>query len=128
MKKTVLAIALIFLTAASLQAQTGPGRDQGGMHGKKHRGDPMTHLVEALDLSDDQAQEVAVILEDSRAQHRAIQESVRDEHCAVRDNTHNELAAVLTEEQLADFENLQNQRKYHGGRQQGMPGFAKCDI
>ena len=128
MKTIAITAAVILLSATTLHAQTDTGDDRGGRHAGKHRGDPLTHLTEKLNLSDDQVVEVAVIFEESRAQHHAVQENVREEHCAIREITFNELATVLSDEQLVQFEDLHNQRKYQGGRQHGMPKFADCEI
>ncbi len=125
MKKTVMTLVVLILTATSVHAQTdGPDRHKG--KGGKHRGDPVERLADALDLTDDQAVELTVIMEESRARHRAIQESVQAEHCAVRENTFAELASILTEEQMAQFEQMESKSKNHG-RRHGMPKFANCE-
>lgn len=126
MKRAIMTLAIIMMAATSLQAMAGDDNTRKGK-GDKYRGDPIARLTDALELSDEQAVDVATILEDSRAQHRAIQESVEDEHCAVRENTYNELASILTEEQMARFEQMESKRKSHG-RRQGMPRFANCEI
>jgi len=127
MKKAIITAFVVMLTAGTLQAQDDSGNARGDKHGAKHRGDPIAHLTEALNLSEDQAIEVATIMEESRAQHMAIQASVRDEHCAVREDTQTQIAAVLDDDQLAQFEDMHSQRKYRG-RGHGMPRFADCDI
>ncbi|HKJ16081.1 MAG TPA: hypothetical protein VJ984_01865 [Xanthomonadales bacterium] len=126
MKKVIMTLAVLMLAATSAQAQTSSDDTRAGKGGK-HRGDPVARLTQALDLSDDQAMEVSVILEESRDQHRAIQESVQAEHCAVRQNTHDQLSTVLTEEQMTKFEQMKT-RRMNRGRHEGMPRFANCET
>lgn len=118
---------LILTTTVALFAATGLQAQDRGNHDNKHRGDRLTHLAERLDLTESQAEEVAAIFEDSRAQHKEVQASVKDEHCAIRENTIAELSEVLDEEQMAELESLREKR---GGRRfnHGMPRFANCEI
>ena len=127
MKVVALTASLVLLSVTSLHAQDGDGKQRGGNHGFRHGGDPLTHLTEQLNLDDQQADEVAAIFEESRALHREIQASVQSEHCAVRENTIQELASVLNEEQMAELESLQSQRRNRGSIL-GMPRFANCEI
>lgn len=127
MKTIVMTTLAVLLTATSVYAQPDGGMERGGKHGGKHRGDPVAHLTEKLNLSDEQVTEVQAIFEESRAQHMAIQSSVRDEHCAVREQTHAQLKAVLTEEQMTQFDAMEGKRMGRG-RQHGMPKFADCDL
>ena len=126
MKKTLLT-ALIALSLGSAQAQTDAGNERGKKHGMHHRGDRIAHLTEKLDLTDEQAAEVTAIIEESKALHMEIQASVQDEHCAVRENTLSDLAAVLNDEQLAQFEEMKDKRMNRGLRG-GMHRFANCEI
>jgi hypothetical protein len=125
--KKVLLTTLIALSVGSVYAQPDADGVRGERHGLKHRGDPVAHLTEKLNLSEDQAAQVSAILEESRAMHKEIQGTVQEEHCAVRENTLSELAAVLDDEQLAHFEDMQSRRAMRG-RHHGMPRFANCEA
>ena len=125
--KKVLLTTLIALSVGSAYAQIDDGDERGSKHGMKHRGDPVAHLTEKLNLTEDQAAEITAIFEESRAMHKEIQGTVQEDHCAVRDNTRSELAAVLTDEQLAEFETMQSKRAMRG-RHLGMPRFANCEA
>jgi len=87
-------------------------------------GEMVQRLTEELELSADQASQVDAIFSDARAQHEAIEnnytlaqrDEARQEMMAVRENVKQQLEAVLTPEQLKEFEQLRAERcgRFHG--------------
>jgi len=133
MKKTIAALAIGIMTAASVAvlaqppgwgygpgygqatATTGqPGPGYGRGPGRGMRGEPaqriagrVDYLADQLNLSADQKSEVTAILEEQRAKRMGM-----------RGETHDRIAAVLTDEQRAKFDQIR------ANRGKGRPGVG----
>ena len=96
-------------------------------------GEVLQRLTQELELSTDQVSQVEAIFNDARTQREAIQSSytlaqrdqARQEMMAVRESARHQIEAVLTPEQLAEFEELRAERHRrlheHHGRHGGWP-------
>lgn len=114
MKKTmaVLGLALVFaVVAAPADAQQ---RRQGGMS----LDDQMAQLTEALDMDDEQAKAVRVVLEgqmakmqEMRANAGGDREGMRAAMMEIREQTSAELAEILSKEQMTKYTELMAQRR-----------------
>lgn len=95
----------------------------------RHQGPDIDQLTAALELTDEQASQVAAILEDARAQgqvlmseHRASgdRSAARADMEALRSQTNARLAEVLDAEQMDRFEAMRPERR--GNRRQATRG------
>lgn len=90
--------------------------------GRKMKGRMLERLDEKLDLTDDQAADVKVILDDAHAQLRELRENsdsreeARGQAKAIMQETNSKIEAVLTAEQAAEFAEIREQRKERGKR------------
>jgi periplasmic protein CpxP/Spy len=107
----IIALALIMLCAATLQAQKPP---------RMSPEERAKQLKEKLQLSDEQTQKVAAILKESREEMKAAKaendkakEQVKDQKKEMRKDEMKKvdakIKAVLTKEQLAKFEKMEKQ-------------------
>jgi hypothetical protein len=58
---------------------------------------------EYLGLTEEQRQQVSQILEDTRARFRELQKQTRPQFDAIQEESHNKIRAILSEEQLAKY-------------------------
>lgn len=123
-----LASFLMVSTATAENSEHHKSRHKGGPSAEKH----LAHLDSALDLSDEQSAELLEVLqaaEDEReALHQAMMEQYRPEICALRDATEAEIAGILTPEQAAQFEDLQEGRKDRWQRRHEHRSLAALDC
>ncbi len=82
------------------------GHDGGGMHG----GMLLEHLTKNLDLTPQQQQQVAPIIEQARPQMQAIHKEAMEKAKTVMENAASQVRAVLTPQQQAKFDAM---RKAH---------------
>jgi len=88
------------LTASQLQAQIGGGS---GM-GDGPRGDRAEHLIETLDLSNDQVSQIRAIREGGREAMQALHDNLRAE----RETLHDLMAGTASDAELrAQYEDIQ---------------------
>jgi hypothetical protein len=114
MKKTmaVLGLALVFALPAEAQQ-----RRQGGGMGM-NLDDQMAQLTEALDLDEEQAEAVRVVLDarmermqEIRSSAGGDREAMRAAMMEMREQTNAELAEILTEEQMTTYTELMARRR-----------------
>ena len=95
-----------------------------------HQGPPgasqkLAHLDRALDLSDEQARQLLDVLQAAEAEREALHAQAMDafqpEICALRQTTEAEIRAILTTEQIATLEQLQQERAGRHERRRGPP-------
>jgi Spy/CpxP family protein refolding chaperone len=114
------------LIAIPAQAQDKPDSDsprrerpEGGQ-----RGNAVNRMKEALDLSDEQVEKIKPLLAAQQEEIQAVRkaagenpdrEKMRSEVTAIRDKYKVQVEAVLTEEQKAKLEKLQNRMRGPGG-------------
>jgi Spy/CpxP family protein refolding chaperone len=115
MKKTLLiALLLAFATGTVFaQNQNGPGQP-GGKNGPGAGAGPDTRIermTEQLGLDEAQVTQITAILEASEALRAEEQETFRQVMGEIRDNTKAEILLVLTPEQIALHEELQQKRE-----------------
>lgn len=144
MKKIVMIALLLTLAMGTTitQAQQGNGKGPGGNGNpaSSFAHNPADRLTEQLGLDEVQAAEVAAIFEASHLLREEEREKNREVACEIRENTHAQIMAVLTPEQLALFDDMQQRRQEmrqafeemqqeNGGRGfgHGRRGMLECD-
>lgn len=114
-KMAVLGLAMVFaVVASSAEAQQrGPG---GGMG--MNLDDQMARLTEVLELDEEQAKAVRVVLEgqmekmqEMRSSAGGNREGMRAAMMEIREETNAELAEILTEEQMTKYTEMMAQRR-----------------
>lgn len=114
MKKLLLiAVLLTFATGTAIaQQKGGPGSPSGGQGNSGYLGNgQVERLTEQLGLDEAQAAEIAIIFEEAqllRDEERARMRAIAAEN---RANTHAMIIEVLTPEQQALFDELQQKRE-----------------
>lgn len=99
MKKWLIAFTLI--SGFSGLALAGSGHQE-------HKADK---IIEKLDLDDVRATEVRTILETTHDARKALREEMREKQKALHAQAKQNLATVLTEEEMAKFEAMQEKKK-----------------
>ena len=114
----LIAVVLCSLLLTSMVLADHPA---GGKHGGKHK----DRFISKLELTEEQKQPVADILNEQREKHRKIMrsafEQVRPQVEALSEETRQRLAEFLTEEQLQKYDKLSSKRhermqKHHSHR------------
>lgn len=124
--------ALLLAGSAMAEPQRGKGGGP-GHHGPKGAEQQLARLDRALDLSDEQAAQLLELLQATDAERQALHERVmaefRPDFCALMQETDAEILAVLTPEQAASFEQLNEERRQRkdGGSTRRM-GYFDCDA
>ncbi len=97
MKKTLIAVALLLPLSAYAgdKAKDKKDREGGPMHGPR-----MEHIMEELDLTDDQ-----------RTRMQAIFRNHHDKMTALREQTEAEVSKILTPEQQAKLDKMKQKRR-----------------
>ncbi len=109
MKTLICALAVTLLIL-----QAGCAQEPYRHHGRQPSID---QLARELDLTATQKTQVAQIFDDERAQREQLRgsgESGRQQMQALQSDLITRLGAVLTPEQLQKFEQIEQQRRYHG--------------
>ena len=96
--KTLLAAILVTLFSISALA---------GGHSEKHDERRMEKLIDKLDLTEQQAEQVKAIMDSKKTERQAIREQME----ALKEQTNQELSQVLTGEQMDKFNRMQEKRK-----------------
>ena len=133
-KNPVLATTLILaglLTAGTAQAQAQRS-DRPWHPGPRGAEEQLVHLDQALDLTDEQSLQMLELLQAAEAEredlHTRAMESFQPEICALRQNTEAEILSILTPEQAAAFQQLQEERAHRRqGRRGPMPDCPNAD-
>ena len=132
-KTTAITLAAMAVLAAPLAFGRAAQADNPGGRGRQH-------LIEQLDLSDDQTAQIETIKDQAQNQMRAVlteaqratlegsenngrrawrqldlSDEQREQLQAIRQSTRDEVRAVLTEEQQAQFDTLREQRRQRRG-------------
>jgi len=97
----VLVFVLGCVTGASL---TGAYRSQFGGGRERHRSDVFEHLRRDLNLSDEQAAQVRLVLDETREEYRRLRAEARPRYDRIRDDGRTRIRAVLTAEQQKIFD------------------------
>lgn len=118
---------------AAASALAGQPKSEGGFHHGRHSAENhAARLAESLDLSDEQAAEVLIVLEaaeeERRGLHQRLMEQIEPELCAQREATHAEILAVLTPEQAAEFEEMIAEHRNRSWGQRPRGGFMDVDC
>ena len=132
MKKLTL-IALVLLLAMG----TAIAKQKGGPNSPpRGGGDPIERLTDQLGLNVDQVAEITAIFEETKALRDEEKEAFKAILCELRAGSHTQIIAVLTPEQQALFDELQQKREetraafmethpeHKGG---GRHGMMDCD-
>lgn len=130
-------IPLALAMSGLLMAGSALAQPPGGGHDWHHRSfgaeEHLAKLDEALDLSDEQSEQLLPILQEAEANRRALHERVMEAHrteiCALMEDTHAQILAVLTAEQAEEFEDLKAERLSRFERRFGDRGMGglNCD-
>src|SRR5215470_1921464 len=111
----VIIFALGFLAGAlslNLYRMNRPNSQRGWMgHGR------LQHIVDNLDLSEDQKTEVEKIFTDTRAQLSDIRKETQPRMNEVRSQIRTRMQAVLTPEQWQQFQQMMKAGREHRGRE-----------
>jgi len=122
-----LTLAALFASGTALAQAERPDRQW--HHGPPGAVQQLAHLEQALDLTDDQSLQLLEVLQAAEAEREALHtramESFQPEVCALRERTHADILAILTPEQAATLEQLQQER---AGRRENRRGAAKIDC
>ena len=105
-KLTLIALILTLAMGTAIAKQKG-GPDRPPKGG----GDPIERLTEQLDLDVDQVAAITAIFEDSKTLRDEQREIFHEIICELRTDTHTQILAVLTPEQQAVFDELQQKRE-----------------
>ncbi len=85
---------------------------------KPSRDDVIQQMTRELDLNSDQQQQLAGIIDDTRARWRALYAPLDAQHEAIRQQSRDKIRAILTAEQRPKFEDFMQrvdaERKKHG--------------
>ncbi len=126
----MISIAFALIMGWSAYAQRPMGSPQGGQNPEEQ----IERLKERLDLSDQQAEELRPIFEESREKLQVLREqyqdqprsqetmeAVRSEREALQERTNQKLATVLSDEQLKDFQEMRGEARANlrQGQRQG---------
>jgi hypothetical protein len=110
MKKYILPTAILVVTIFSVNAYA--------CSKKGETRNPVAKLSERLDLSDEQTAKVKTIFEENR--DACEEKESRKEHhtCmeAIKDSVDSALKEILSDEQMALFEEMQSRKREHHGR------------
>jgi protein CpxP len=88
----ITALAVVALAAAPASAQRGPMGHGMGHRGEMHgHGEMLKHMVEHLDLSETQREQIHRILEQRQADSEATRETMRAAHDTLADLMHAEV-------------------------------------
>jgi Spy/CpxP family protein refolding chaperone len=130
-KKPVIVATLflaVMLTAGLALAQN-ERLDRQWHHGPPGAAQKLAHLDQALDLSDQQEQQLLDVLQAAEAEREALHAEAMDayqpEICALRQTTEAEILAILTPEQIATLEELKQER---AGKREGRRGQRGLDC
>lgn len=119
MKKILMIALLLTFAVGTAIAQQNFGPNPGGIHAGGHGGpnaggnfggDPVERLTDQLGLDEAQVADITLIFEDARALHEQQREQFQEQFCAARAETHALIMEVLTAEQQAEFETMQQER------------------
>ena len=130
-KKPVTAASLILaaMMTAGLALAQEERLDRQWHHGPPGAAQKLAHLDQALDLTDEQAQQLLQVLQAAEAEREALHGQVMNtyqpEICALRQTTEAEIRAILTADQIVALEQLQEQR---AGRREGRRGPPRLDC
>ena len=118
MKKTLLIALVLLLTSGMAIAQQngGPEGSQGGKGNmaNSHRGNtgnPVDRLTERLGLDETQAEEIALIFEETQLLREEERERCRAAADEIRATTHARVMEELTPDQQARFEEQRQERE-----------------
>ena len=106
MKKILLIALILTLAMGTAIAKQQRGSGSPGARG----GDPVAHLTEQLGLDADQVAQITAIFEETRTLRDEERQKSREIFCEIRTDSHGQVVAVLTPEQLALFEEMQQNR------------------
>ncbi len=126
----IISIAFALITAWSAYAQRPMGSSQGGQNPEEQ----FERLKERLDLSDQQAEELRPIFEESREKLGALREqyqdqersqetmeALRNERAELQEETNQKLATILSDEQMTQYREMQGEARANmrQGQRQG---------
>lgn len=119
MKKVLIIAALVSVLGASVAIAGHGGKggrgDCGGPGvrgpGMEHKGMMMDMLKNKLSLNTAQAAQVETIMQEQLSKAQALQEQTRLEMEKMRTESESRIAALLTPEQAATFQQMQSERK-----------------
>ena len=121
-----LAVLLIFVigfVAGALTMNVYRARHLAAASPASHRG-RFERMMEQLNLTADQRDQVKAIFDDARAQLNVMHKESEPRFHQVREQTHERLRAVLTAEQWEQFQKLTNdfrEKHSYGGRRDREP-------
>jgi hypothetical protein len=120
------------MTSYSVLAQNADGRKD-FFGGPPSTGEILDRLSEALDLSDEQAVSMLVVLQEAEARRQALREETASlmgpEICAQKADTEAAILAILTAEQAEQFQQMHEERKARAeerGNKRGRRGPIDC--
>ncbi len=130
----VVSILLLgaILASASVLAQNHQARKDffGGPPSTEQR---LAHLSEALDLSDEQAVQMLVVLQETEARREALREETASllgpEICALMVETESDILEILTPDQAEQFQLMKEERQARGEerrQRRGRPDPLDC--
>ena len=144
MKKNAIRFLTVAFAFAALSlpalAQAAPGATGAGeAGGKGHHGMPsvderVQHLTKKLNLSDDQQAKVKSILENQQSQATSLRQDTsisqpdrRAKFMQIHQATQQSIRDVLNDDQKAKFDQMQERRQEHMGKQAGQDTAAPSD-
>jgi Spy/CpxP family protein refolding chaperone len=102
---TLLAVGGIALGGFAIAQPEDQGNSGG--HGWHHRGNPLEHMTETLNLKPDQKAKVQPILDQAKPQIVAIHQDAMQKTKAVMDSAMSQIRPLLTAEQQKKADDLQ---------------------
>ena len=129
--KTLMMISIAFALIMGWSAYAQ--RPMGSPQGDRNPEEQIERLKERLDLSDQQAEELQPIFEESREKLEALREqyqdqersqetmeALRNERAELQEETNQKLATILSDEQMTQYRDLQGERpNMRQGQRQG---------
>lgn len=113
------------LLAASAVAYGPDGRNgpRGDFRGPPDAETQLARMTQMLDLTDEQSARLLVVLQEAEAEreilHEQVMEQMKPQFCELQLSTESQVAEILTEEQLAQLDELRDrrsERRHEGNR------------
>jgi hypothetical protein len=123
-----LYMALVFVCggvvgafAHRLYTVSGVSANVGQRNPEEFRKRFMADLKSRLQLSDDQASKLSVIMDETRTRVRATRDTIEPELRKIRDDQRQRISELLSPSQLVEWQKIIDERKHGGKKNREMP-------